>query len=141
MLPWDSELVLAHEAQARVLARLHLGNEPAGKLRLGRASGVGGRKQGRSQKDFGQMKHMKSAKSTAETGRHPRGGWQITTMTNDNKTSIMLWIILNILDFLTRMPMNTGNPLTHNFHTLHKAAELVPHGEIIAVLQLPHERT
>lgn len=37
MLPGDSELVLAHVAQARVLACLHLSYEPAGKLRLGSA--------------------------------------------------------------------------------------------------------
>lgn len=37
VLPGDSELVLAHVAQARVLASLHLLYEPAGKLRLGRA--------------------------------------------------------------------------------------------------------
>lgn len=37
VLPGDSELVLAHVAQTRVLARVHLSYEPAGKLRLGGA--------------------------------------------------------------------------------------------------------
>lgn len=40
MLPWHSELVLAHIAQAQILARLHLFNEPAGELRLGGAGGT-----------------------------------------------------------------------------------------------------
>lgn len=50
VLPGNSELVLAHVAQACVLARLHLSYEPAGKLRLGRA---GREKHGGSHKDFG----------------------------------------------------------------------------------------
>lgn len=44
MLPGNSELVLTHIAQARVLARLHLLYEPARKLRLWRAEITRGNK-------------------------------------------------------------------------------------------------
>lgn len=85
VLPGNSELVLAHVAQACVLARLHLSYEPAGKLRLGRA---GREKHGRSHKDFGAT--FEEHKQGSRDGRHQRGERQSTATTNNNKTSIIL---------------------------------------------------
>lgn len=114
VFPWYSELVLAHVAQARVLARLHLSYEPAGKLRLGRA---GEREARRSHKDFGQMKHLKSTNKTFETGRHQKG---------------------YIYIYYTDSRGHRKSPNTQ-LCTPHRTAELVPHGEIIDALQLPYE--
>lgn len=68
VLPGDSELVLAHIAQARVLARLHLSYEPAGKLRLGSA---GERETGRITQRLSSNETLEEHKQhRAETGRH-----------------------------------------------------------------------
>lgn len=114
MLPGDSELVLAHVAQARVLARLHLSYEPAGKLRLGSA---GERETGRIAQRLSSNETLEEHKQ-AETGRHggtaadSRGESCTLQQTTNKQQEQQQQSQQHVFDFLTPVVLNTGNPQT-----------------------------
>lgn len=104
VLPGHSELVLAHVAQARVLARLHLSDEPAGKLRLGRA---GETNRVDYDQDSGLMKHLRSTTS----GNRKKTKQQQQNKNYNNQQQSQQHVSLSLTCFYT-MTLNTVNPQT-----------------------------